>query len=138
MSVKQLATIVDFNGSIGVRLGSRQLQPYIIIYSKHRDCLDWLYDMHPEFSHPVQVNRKLHMIQVISLRGVKKILDDTLPYLQRLDETGEIALKFCNSRLDHPTVPYSLGELQMIRNIIIQTSRPSAIKRRLTILEKWK
>ncbi len=138
MSIEQLATILDFNGSVGIRLGSKQLQPYIVIYSKHRGCLDWLYDMYPGFSHPVQVNRKLHMIQVVSLRGVKKILGDTLPYLQRLDEVGEIALKFCSSRLEHPTVPYSLGELQIIRNIIIQTSRPSAMKRRLEVLEKWR
>ena len=138
MLAEQLATVLDFNGSVNVRLGSKQLQPYVIVYSRHRECLDWLHNFYPEFSHPVQVNRKLHMIQVVSLRGVKKILDDTLSYLQRLDEIGEITLKFCNSRLEHPTVPYSLGELQMIRDIVVQTSRPSAVKRRLTVLEKWK
>ena len=138
MLPEQLAIILDFNGSIGIRLGRTQLQPYIIIYSNHRDCLDWLRFEQSEFSVPRQVNRLTWMSQVVSISGVHKVLDGIIGYLNRLEDVGALALRFCKLRLDHPTEKYNLGELQIIEDIIRATARPSSMKRRLEVLEKWK
>jgi len=78
------------------------------------------------------------MSQVVSISGVHKVLDGIIGYLNRLEDVGALALRFCKLRLDHPTEKYSLGELQIIEDIIRATARPSSMKRRLEVLEKWK
>ena len=132
-----LAGVLDFNGTVGMRLGSRQLQPYIAVYNRKRDYLDQLREVWPEFSAPVFVSRNLYMSQIVSIKGTLKILRDTLPHLNHLHDVAKKVIAFCEARLEHPNEKYNIHELQLAGDIVKATSRPSALVRRLEVLEKW-
>ncbi len=132
-----LAGVLDFNGTAGIRLGTRQLQPYIAVYSRRHNYLSQLREVWPEFSVPVFISRNLYMSQIVSIRGTLKILQSTLPHLNHLHDVAESIITFCEARLEHPNEKYSVYELQLARDIVKITSRPSSLVRRLEVLEKW-
>jgi len=132
-----LAGVLDFNGTIGIRLGSRQMQPYIAVYSRRSDYLDDLREVWPDFSVPIFVSRNLYMSQIVSIQGTLKILQSTQPHLNHLHDVSKIVIEFCESRLEHPNEKYSIHELQLARDIVEATSRPSAVVRRLEVLKRW-
>jgi len=132
-----LAGVLDFNGTLGIRLGSRQMQPYIAVYSKNKEYLEQLRDLWPDFSVPVFVSRNLYMSQIVSISGTLKMLEEVFPYLYRLSDVAETIVKFCKSRLDHPNEKYSIYELQLAQEVIEKTSRPGNLTRRLEVLDKW-
>lgn len=132
-----LAGVVDFNGHIGVRLGSRQLQPYVSIYSRNRDNLEMLREVWPDFSNPIFMSRNLFMSQIVSISGTKRLLDRVGDGLMILGDPARLALEFCNLRLGHLNQPYNLRELQIVEELIRITSRKSTLDRRLQTLEKW-
>jgi len=132
-----LAGVLDFNGTVGIRLGSRQLQPYIAVYNRRSDYLDQLREVWPDFSVPVFVSRNLYMSQIVSIRGTLRILQSTLPHLNHLHDIAEDVIAFCEARLEHPNEKYTIHELQLAKGIVEVTSRPSAVVRRLEVLKKW-
>lgn len=132
-----LAGVLDFNGTVGIRLGSRQLQPYIAVYNRRRDHLEQLREVWPDFSIPVFVSRNIYMSQIVSIRGTLKILQSTLPHLNHLHDVAENVIAFCEARLEHPNEKYNIRELQLARGIVEATSRPSSLTRRLEALKKW-
>ena len=132
-----LAGVLDFNGTVGIRLGSRQLQPYLAVYSRRHDYLNQLREVWADISVPIFVSRNLYMSQIVSIRGTLRILKSTLPHLNHLHDVASVIIKFCESRLEHPNEKYSIYELQLVRDIVKATSRPSTMPRRLEVLEKW-
>lgn len=132
-----LAGVLDFCGKIGVRLGRKQLQPYIAIYSRKKEYLVWLREIFPEFSQPVLISKNLHMSQVVSIRGTLKILRMVAPHLYIQNEVSAKVVNFCEMRLTHLNEPYNLAELQLIREVVIMTSRRSTVEKRLAVLEQW-
>lgn len=132
-----LAGVIDFNGHIGVRLGTRQLQPYISIYSRKRRSLEMIREIWPDFSYPALLSRNLFMSQIVSISGAKKLLDMVGGELMILHEPAKLALEFCNLRLGHPTESYTLRELQIVEDLIRTTSRQSTLDQRLEALEQW-
>lgn len=133
-----LAGVLDFNGSIGIRTGMRQIQPYIAIYSRNKKYLEDLRQVWTGFSSPMFVTRNLFMSQVVSIRGTLNILEKTQPYLNRLYEIAETVIKFCKSRLEHINVKYTIYELQLVEDVLRKTARPAALTRRLEVLEQWR
>lgn len=132
-----LAGVVDFNGHIGMRLGRRQLQPYIAIYSRKRENLEMLREMWPDFSLPIYVSKNLYMCQIVSIRGALRLLTGILNKMYILHNPAELTVEFCKSRLSHPNGKYTLPELQLVRRIITLTSRPASLEQRLEVLEQW-
>jgi len=133
-----LAGVLDFNGSIGIRTGARQIQPYIAIYTRHREYLEQLREVWPGFSPPMFITRNVFMSQIVSIRGTLNILEKTQPYLNRLYEIAETVIKFCRSRLEHINVRYTIYELQLVEDVLRKTARPATLTRRLEVLEQWR
>ena len=132
-----LAGVIDFNGHIGVRLGSRQLQPYISIYSRKRENLEWLREIHPDFSLPILIGKRLFMSQIVSISGMRDLLSKLDGKLMILHRPAELVLEFCNLRLEHSNESYNLRELQLVAEVIKLTSRKSTLDQRLEALEQW-
>lgn len=132
-----LVGVVDFNGHIGMRLGKRQLQPYIMIYSRKRGNLKMLREVWPDFSLPIYVSKNLYMSQIVSIRGMLRLLNLVLPRMHILHNVGGLTVEFCKSRLQHVNEKYTLPELQLVRRIITLTSRPASLEQRLEVLEQW-
>ncbi len=134
----RLAGILDFNGKMGFRFGKKQLQPYLAIYMDDPGKLHWLRMLEPSFSQPAFVSRNTYMSQIISISGVQNLLNRTLDKLEILHPVAEKVMRFCDLRLKHPNEKYTLGELQLVQEIVRMTSRPAAVERRLRVLKEWK
>ena len=132
-----LAGVLDFNGSISIRLGKVQLQPYVAIYSRKRNYLEWLREMYPNFSRPANISKNLFMIQIVSIRGTYDLLSSVLPHLNILREIARKVVRFCEMRLNHINTTYDLAELQLVQEIVKLTSRPSSLPQRLAVIEQW-
>lgn len=132
----ELANVMDMNGKINVRLGLKQIQPFIRIYHREKERLDWFVEKHPDFSRPKIISRNTFMTQLISIEKIHSTLEDTLPYLDYTYHISKKAFDYCDSRLSHPNLPYTPYELKLVREIISMMSGNN-ITRRLKRLEHY-
>ena len=130
-----LAGFIDATGTIGIRLGEKQFQPYIAIFSNRKDRLEELKVLFPRFSIPYYISRRTYMSQIVSIQGVYETLDGILPFLRILRNIGEKVLELCRSRLNHGE--YSIRELQLVREIISLSDYQGSVSKRIETLEKY-
>jgi len=130
-----LAGFIDATGTIGIRLGEKQFQPYIALFSNRKDRLEELKVLFPRFSIPYYISRRTYMSQIVSIQGVYETLDGILPFLRILRNIGEKVLELCRSRLNHGE--YSIRELQLVREIISLSDYQGSVSKRIETLEKY-
>ena len=132
-----LAAVLDVNAQINVRLAQTQIQPFIRIYHREKERLDWFREKHPEFSKPSFVSRNTFMTQLISIEGIHSVLDTSLPYLDYIYPIAKKTLDYCDSRLSHPNQPYSPYELKLVKEIITMSSEKNTMVKRLRRLNNY-
>lgn len=137
ISSVQLASVLDMNGKINVRLGLNQIQPFIRIYHREKERLDWFRERYPDFSKPSIVSRNTFMTQLISIEGIHSVLDTSLPYIEYIYPIAQKTFDYCESRLSHPNQPYTPHELKLVKSIINMSTQDSKILNRLRRLENY-
>lgn len=133
-----LAGVLDMGASFRVSLGRTQFMPYIHIYSQDRDRLVALVNLGWPFTKVMPQSKGTFAMQINGYKRLRDLLEPTIPHMYINKEAAEVMLALTNSRLKHPSSKYTIGEHQLMRKLTILTSRPSAVGRRLEILERWK
>ena len=111
-----IAGLIDAMGTIGIRNGKEQIQPYILIRHKSKVFVNNIAKL-IGFGKTFHYGGRYYACQCFGTKTVCDILTNCVNFLQYRKKVAELVLKFCTSRLNNSYQPLNVYELKLVNEI---------------------
>ena len=111
-----IAGLIDTLGTIGIRSGREQIQPYILIRHKSKAFIDDIAKT-LSFGRTYHYGGRYYACQCFGVQKVYDILSQCIDFLNYRKKVANLVLRFCTSRLNNSYQPLTLSELKLVSEI---------------------